>query len=79
MTSRDIEEIKACVNALLTIEEAVCFDGIFDKAKSVDEQKAKVQSAIKFLTEVAERKKISLDELLKKTHEIIRTKVTQNP
>jgi predicted RNase H-like HicB family nuclease len=78
MNAQD-KEIYACINALLTIEEAACFDGIFEKAKSIEEQTANVKKAIKFLKDTAEHKGITLNELLQKTHEIIRTKVTQNP
>jgi hypothetical protein len=61
------KEIKKVVNAILTIEEIFAFDGLFDDAKDDKEREMKIKCAMKTLEEIANKKGITIEQLVEKT------------
>ena len=73
------QEIIDTINAFLTIEEILAFEGLLDTCKTDEERKAKLQGAEKTITEIATKKNLTPEQLYQKTVAFVQKLNAQNP
>jgi len=67
MTAANKQEAISTINAFLTIEEILAFDGRLDCSKTDKERKRKLENAQKTIIEIAAKRKMTVRQLWDRT------------